>query len=170
MLADSHLLLGGTTGECPKVVTDVREVAVRRECTARLEGLEAGSRDHQVALDACKQEFRSRRNQPGGYWIAKDDPQAAEEAVTGAVPLAGLTDVALLSNGVTRLVDPYGLATRSTLLDQCRTDGPGAVLEQLRAPRGRQLGAVRRCDGRLQHLAASAYTGLTMAAAIRPAV
>jgi len=132
MLADSHLLLGRTTGEGPKVVTDVREVAVRRECTARLEGLEAGSRDHEVALDACKQEFRSRRNQPGGYWIAKDDPQAAGEAVTGAVPLAGLTDVALLSNGVTRLVDPYGLATWSTLPDRCRTDGPGAVLEELR--------------------------------------
>jgi len=40
--------------------------------------------------------------------------------------------VALLSNGVTRLVDPDGLATWSPLLDRCHTDGPGAVLEELR--------------------------------------
>ncbi len=132
MLADSHLLLGRTTGEGPEVITDAREVAVRRECMVRLEGLEPGCPEHEVALDACIEEFRSRRNQPGGYWIAKDDPQAAEEAVTGTVPLGGLTDVALLSNGVTRLVDPYGHATWTALLDRCRTEGPGAVIEDLR--------------------------------------
>jgi hypothetical protein len=132
LLADSHLLLGRTTGEGPEVITDEREVTVRRECTARLVGLEPGSPDHEVALDACTEEFRSRRNQAGGYWIAKDDPQAAEEAVTGTFPLADLTDVALLSNGVTRLVDPYGLATWTTLLERCRTEGPGAILEELR--------------------------------------
>lgn len=41
----------------------------------------------------------ARRNQPGGYWIAKDDPHAAEEAVTGGRPLQDLDSVALLSNG-----------------------------------------------------------------------
>lgn len=132
MLADSHLLLGRTTDEGPEVITDAREVTVRRECTARLESLEPGSADHDVALHACTEEFRSRRNQPGGYWIAKDDPQAAEEAVTGAVPRGGVTDVALFSNGVTRLVDPYGRATWTTLLERCRAEGPGAVLEELR--------------------------------------
>lgn len=132
MLADSHLLLGRTRGEGPKVVTDVREVAVRRECTAPLAGLEAGSREHEVTLEACTKEFRSRRNQPGGYWIAKDDPRTAEEAVTGAVALDGLTDAALLSNGATRLVDPYGLTKWPVLLERCRTAGPGAVLEDLR--------------------------------------
>lgn len=76
--------------------------------------------------------MRARRNQPGGYWIAKDDPLAAEQAVTGALHLAGLTQAALLSNGATRTVDPYALATWSTLLDLCRTNGPSEVLRLLR--------------------------------------
>jgi hypothetical protein len=51
--------------------------------------------------------LRARRNQPGGYWIAKDDPRAADEAVTGSRPLHDLDSVALLSNGASRIVSPY---------------------------------------------------------------
>lgn len=131
LLGDSFLLLD-RHGDEPKVITDGREVAVRRACTALLDGLVAGTSEYAGAREMAVAAMRSQRNQTGGYWIAKDDPQAAEEAVTGTVPRGGVTDVALFSNGVTRLVDPYGLATWSTLLDRCRTDGPGAVLEELR--------------------------------------
>ena len=40
-------------------------------------------------------DLRARRNHPGGFWVAKDDPRAADEAVTGQVALRVLRAVAL---------------------------------------------------------------------------
>jgi len=130
VLAHSYVLLGGP-GDNSVLVTDEREVAVRRSCLALLDGLEAGTRTHNAALETATQAMRARRNQPGGYWIAKDDPRAAEEAVTGAVPVADLTRLALLSNGAARVVDPYRLATWSALLNLCQANGPAEVLRLL---------------------------------------
>jgi hypothetical protein len=135
VLADTHVLLGRTR-DSPVVVTDEREVAVRHSCLTLLDGLKNGTEAHDAALATATDAMRARRNQPGGYWIAKDDPRAAEEAVTGAVPLADLTHVALLSNGATRIVDPYALATWSTLLDLCRTNGPSGAIRMLRRHEG----------------------------------
>ena len=114
------------------VVTDGREVAVRRACLALLDGLEAGTPAYGAAFETATQTMRARRNQPGGYWIAKDDPRAAEEAVTGAVPLADLSRLALLSNGAARVVDPYRLASWADLLNLCQDSGPAEVLRRLR--------------------------------------
>lgn len=110
VLADTYVVLGD------QVITDPREVDVRNECLA--------SYDDRAELVAA---FRARRNQPGGYWIAKDDPHAAHEAVTGQVPLAGLDTVVLLSNGARRLLDLPRLA------DRLRADGPEELLRRLRA-------------------------------------
>ncbi|MFD5113455.1 hypothetical protein ACFWNG_14215 [Streptomyces sp. NPDC058391] len=30
--------------------------------------------------------LRANRNRPGGFWVAKDDPRAADEAITGSCP------------------------------------------------------------------------------------
>ena len=76
--------------------------------------------------------LRARRNQPGGYWIAKDDPNAATQAVTGSVPLGHLNGAALLSNGASRVVDPYRLAAWPVVLDLLRTNGPDEILRRVR--------------------------------------
>ncbi len=131
MLADSHLLIGAP-GDSPVVITDVREDMVQRSCQQQLVGLVAGTQAHDAALASAATQVRARRNQPDGYWIAKDDPLAAEHAVTGVVPVAAGTHLALLSNGVTRLVTAYGLSTWASLLDACRTQGPAEVLRLLR--------------------------------------
>lgn len=57
-----------------RVVTDDREVAVRRDCTAALDGLTPGIAAYDRAMDEVVDAFRARRNRPGGYWIAKEDP------------------------------------------------------------------------------------------------
>jgi hypothetical protein len=72
------------------------------------------------------------RNQPGGYWVAKDDPAAAGQAITGTAPVAALAGAALLSNGVSRLVNPYAVASWSDLLTTMRTSGPAEVTDLLR--------------------------------------
>jgi hypothetical protein len=75
---------------------------------------------------------RTRRNQSGGYWIAKDDPRAATEAVTGSVPLARLGGAAVLSNGASRMVDPYRLCEWPAALELLRTSGPDDFLRRIR--------------------------------------
>lgn len=118
VLADSTLVLEPTGGP-PHVVTDPREVACRRS----VEGL---SRDEAIRV------FRSNRNQPGGYWIAKDDPAAAEHLVGGTWPVADLDGVALLSNGASRIVDRFALTNWHGMIELLADDGPGALIELVR--------------------------------------
>lgn len=131
VLADAYVVLASTAAG-PQVITDPREVAVRRECTVPLEGLAAGTPEYERALPSVIDALRARRNQPGGYWIAKDDPQAAAEAVTGSMPVGDLAEAALLSNGASRIVDPYRLTDWPGVLELLRTAGPEAVLRTVR--------------------------------------
>lgn len=123
LLADVFVVLDSSDAG-PQVLTDPREVDVRNECTS-------------VA------EFRAWRNQPGGYWIAKDDPHAATQAVTGSIPLGQLYGAALLSNGASRLVDPYRLAEWPGVLDLIRTKGPDEILRRVRAAEAVATGSAR---------------------------
>jgi hypothetical protein len=85
VLSDSFIVFERPAGY--DVVTDPREVDVRSGVL------------HLPRPEAIKV-FRAARNQPGGYFIAKDDPAVASQAVTGSRPVAELERVALLSNGV----------------------------------------------------------------------
>jgi hypothetical protein len=82
--------------------------------------------------------MREHRNKAGGFWVAGADPEAARHARTGALPLIGLGDAALLSDGVSRLVDWYdytwptvfallrsaGLSSLVTLLHEAERSNP----------------------------------------------
>ncbi len=140
VLADAFVVLGAT-GTGPVVVTDGREVQVRRECLAPLNGLAAGTQEYQRVRATVIEELRARRNQASGYWIAKDDPAAAAEAVTGSVPLDDVDSLALLSNGASRVVDPYGLLDWRALMQLLHSTGPHALLRLLRQhEEGRTVG------------------------------
>ncbi len=131
LLADSFLVLDEVGGD-QQVITDEREVAARRTCTAPLDGVPRGTPEYDRVRDSCIEALRARRNQPGGYWIAKDDPQAAEEAVAGSRSLDDLASVALLSNGASRIVSPYGLTDWRRVLELLGADGPAAVIRRVR--------------------------------------
>ena len=131
LLADSFLVLDQVRGG-PQVRTDEREVTARRVCSAPLDGVPRGTREYDRIRDSCVEALRARRNQPGGYWIAKDDPRAAEEAVTGSRPLDDLNGVALLSNGASRIVSPYGLTDWSGVADLLGAHGPAEVIRRVR--------------------------------------
>ncbi len=131
VLADVYVVLDMVDAR-PQVLTDTREVSVRRECTAALHGLPAGTLEYEQSQQSVIDALRARRNQPGGYWIAKDDPHAATQAVTGSVPLGRLNGAALLSNGASRIVDPYQLSEWPTVLELLRTRGPDEILRQIR--------------------------------------
>lgn len=131
LLADSVLVLDEVRGG-PQVVTDEREVTSRRICSAPLDGVVPGTPEYDRVRASCVEALRARRNQPGGYWIAKDDPHAAQEAVTGSRPLYDLNGVALLSNGASRIVSPYGLTDWPGVLDLLAADGPAGVIRRVR--------------------------------------
>ncbi|GGM74638.1 hypothetical protein GCM10010106_21400 [Thermopolyspora flexuosa] len=65
--------------------------------------------------------------------VACTDPLAAERAVTGSVPLEQVTAVALLSDGVSRLVDRFGFASWRQLLALLGRHGAWEAIRQVRA-------------------------------------
>jgi hypothetical protein len=139
VLADCFLVLGRAKGG-PLVIADEREVTSRRICSAPLAGLASGTAEYERVRDSYIEALRARRNQPGGYWIAKDDPRAAEEAVTGSFPLRDLDSVALLSNGASRIVDPYALTTWSGVLELLGASGPSEIIRRVRLAEARASG------------------------------
>ncbi|MEU7918705.1 hypothetical protein [Micromonospora zamorensis] len=140
LLADSFLILDPAHGG-PQVITDDREVAARRDCSAPLDGIAPGTLEYDRVRDACAEALRARRNQVGGYWIAKDDPRAAREAVTGSRSLADLNGAVLLSNGASRVVSPYGLTDWPGVLEMLAADGPSGVVRRVRQAEADGLGA-----------------------------
>lgn len=131
VLADSFLVLDQADDDL-QVITDEREVAVRRLCSAVLDGVAENTPEYDRAREAFIEAVRTRRNQPGGYWIAKDDPGAAAQARTGSFPVRELSGAALLSNGASRIVDPYGLAEWPAVLNRLHTSGPAEVIRRVR--------------------------------------
>jgi hypothetical protein len=73
---------------------------------------------------------RRWRNTPGGFWVGSTSERAAREAVTGSAK--GVAEAALLTDGVTRLVERYG-ATWAELFSALEgTGGPDAVIRWVR--------------------------------------
>lgn len=111
VLCDSSLLLVGRGGDVQRR-TDLRvDAVVREESTA-------------LAIEA-------RRNAPGGFWVARHEPEAAGHALVGSTPLAGLDRVHLVSDGVTRAVDLLGTHDDAELARDLGVD-PRGVLAALR--------------------------------------
>lgn len=72
---------------------------------------------------------RRHRNQPGGFWVASTKPEAAFEALSGTAE--GVTSAALLTDGVTRLRNWYGMTwedVHAILMHQ----GPAALIRRVR--------------------------------------
>ncbi len=118
LLGDSVIVLDEVAGP-PHVVEDRREPDAARPFRAALADIAAGTPAYDRVLDEARLAFRAKRNQPGGFWVAKDDgPAAAAEAVRGSHDLAALRAVAVLSNGASRGVDRFGLLTWAQLCDR----------------------------------------------------
>jgi len=73
---------------------------------------------------------RRLRNQPGGFWVASTEPNAAYEALTGTTDRAEVSLIALLTDGASRYVERYG-RTWAELLDVLSTEGPGELVRRV---------------------------------------
>lgn len=111
VLCDSSLLLAGTDG------------AVARVSDTRI--------DEVAKTESSSEAVEARRNVPGGFWVARHEPEAADQALVGRTPLAELESVHLVSDGVTRAVDLLGLHDDAGLVRALTAD-PSALLRTLR--------------------------------------
>lgn len=132
VLGDAVVVLD-RAGEAPLVAGDPREVVVSRSYEPALEAAGKGS----AAYERILRDLRSHRNHPGGFWVAKDDPRAADEAVTGSCPATGLRAAVLLSNGASGIVDRFGLADWPGVLDVLADAGPAAIIRSVRQAEAR---------------------------------
>lgn len=129
VLGDISLVLERPDDE-PLVVTDPREVIISRAYESALRATATGSDEYHRIIA----ELRTHRNHPDGFWLAKDDPRAADQAISGtcAAPAA-----ALLSNGASRLVDRFRLTDWPGLMAILAACGPGEVIDRVRSAEAR---------------------------------
>ncbi|MEU6207981.1 hypothetical protein ABZ814_30895 [Micromonospora musae] len=146
-----HLVLGDAVlvldrvDAAPLVVADPREVVISRSYQSAIEAAAEGSDERHRLL----RELRAHRNRPGGFWVAKDDPRAADEAITGSCPAAELNSAVLLSNGASRIVDRFGLADWPQVLAVLASTGPAEIIRRVREAEARY--AVAADDATITH-------------------
>ncbi|MFJ7194948.1 MULTISPECIES: integrase [unclassified Streptomyces] len=144
VLGDAFLVLDAVDG-APLVVSDPRELIVARPYASALGAVAEGSEEYRRIL----RDLRAHRNRPGGFWVAKDDPRAADEAVTGSRPVAGLAGAALLSNGAGRIVDRFRLVDWPGAMALLASSGPAELVQRVRQAEARH--AVAADDATVAH-------------------
>ncbi|UXY20760.1 protein phosphatase 2C domain-containing protein [Streptomyces cynarae] len=130
VLADSPIVLEEADGFT--VLTDLRVDEVLPELRAEVEQYETDTAEHQEALRRLITAQRQTRNTPTGYWVASSDSEAAAHALVGSTPVDGVLAAAVLSDGVSRLVTEYGMATWAEVFATLRAGGPQELISSVR--------------------------------------
>jgi Protein phosphatase 2C len=130
VLADSVLVLDLSTEL--RVVTDDHEAKIGRQFRREMDSLPNGTPEHKRAHREYVETLRAQRNRRGGFWVASTEPDAAVQALTGSMPRTEVRAAALLTDGASRLVDRFGLATWDDVLKRLATLGPRELLRQVR--------------------------------------
>ncbi|MFI8511256.1 hypothetical protein ACIGHB_08980 [Streptomyces sp. NPDC085460] len=130
VLADSPIVLEGPREFT--VITDLRVDDVLPELRAEVEQHETHTEEHKEALRRFVTAQRQTRNTPGGYWVAASSPAAAAHAIVGSTAADDVRAAAVLSDGSSRLVTEYRMATWSEVFTTLRTGGPRALIDTVR--------------------------------------
>jgi len=157
-----YLVLGDVTivldlGNEELVVTDDRVSRTAVAERAAADALPSGSPEKVAALVRMKRAELAARNVPGGYWIAASDPTAAEHALTGEVRLTRVRRAAILTDGATRLVDLFNQHDWGGILDILGTNGPTALINQVRAMEATDSSGARWPRNKLSDDATAVY-------------
>ncbi len=158
VLADSVLVLDVIGMDEPMVITDDREAQVGTRYRTAMDALDSGPPDHTAALRAYVEAMRAHRNRDGGFWVAASDPLAAEHALTRTLPADQIRAAALLSDGASRLVDRFQLATWRQALDILTQLGPGELIRQVRQAEHSDIHGKRWPRGKSLDDATAAYS------------
>ncbi|MEV6930232.1 hypothetical protein AB0M46_37920 [Dactylosporangium sp. NPDC051485] len=137
-----YLILSDTTlvvehGDDVLALTDRRfsDVVAELDRLHPVPGAPMGSPEFLSWRDAYFAHKYQLTNTAGGYWVANSVPDAAYHAMTGSFPTRGADGVrraALLTDGVSCLVDLYRRMDWAALLDAISRHGPDAIIQQVR--------------------------------------
>jgi hypothetical protein len=156
ILADSSLVLTSTAGDT-EVISDHRLDEVLTSSRAALARVPPGDPGRPAAFREHVASVGRLRNAPGGFWVASPDPAVADQALTGSRPLAALRSALLLSDGVTRLAEEYGIATFADLARSASLDGPASLIRWVRAAEASDPDGTRWKRGKLSDDATAVY-------------
>jgi hypothetical protein len=130
VLFDSVIVADGPSGLT--VVTDRRVDAFAQQEHLATRQHRIESPEHQDRVQELIAAQRRYRNQPDGYWVAGAKPMAAYQAVTGSWPRAQVRRAALLSDGISCLVELYAVMDWTELVDSLEQYGPMHVISRVR--------------------------------------
>ncbi len=139
VLGDSTILLDH--GDRLSTVTDTRLAAIAPELrleikTALGTGHGYAHPDHERRRGRLVEAERLNRNRHGGYWIAADDPRAADHAVTARHAIGptspNVRRVLLMSDGVERAASLLGIYGSNESLLAAAANGPEQCIRRIR--------------------------------------
>ena len=130
VLADTVIAVQMSTGS--RVLTDDRVARVAGDERAAATALPINSDERKEALQQMKRREQEFRNRPGGFWVAAANPEAANHALAGSVPIADSTAVAVLTDGAARCVVPFALITWDDALRILDAAGPAELIREVR--------------------------------------
>ena len=130
VLADSPIVFEEPQGY--SVITDLRVDEILPDMRAEVEKYETHTPGHREALQRFVLAQRQLRNTADGYWVAAAGPEAAEHALCGTTPVRDGHAAAVMSDGVSRLVVEYQMATWAEAFETLRADGPAGLINMVR--------------------------------------
>lgn len=156
VLADSSLVLRTVAGET-EVIADHRLDAAVMGSRAALAKLPPGDPGRPDAFRAHVAAVQRLRNAAGGFWVASPDPAVADHALTGSRPLPALRSALLVSDGVTRLAEEYGLASFAELAQTASARGPARLIRWVREAEASDPDGTRWKRGKMSDDATAVY-------------
>ncbi|MFI6388684.1 integrase [Nonomuraea sp. NPDC050540] len=130
ILGDITLLIDGD--ERSHVIADDRLARVNASIHAEIDVPAGDSPEREIGLIRRKHAELAVRNSSDGYWVAAADPTVVSHAVTGEQSLADVRQLAVLTDGAARPVDPFKLMDWRGLMSVIAAEGPEAVLRHIR--------------------------------------
>ena len=134
VLGDSPIAVMHSDGHVD-VITDRRLSAIGADKRAAYrERLVAGGgfdSEHRELLRSLQAEQRKYRNEPDGFWIAADDPSAADHALTRRFPVGSVSAAVLMTDGASAIVDRFGLTTWADMPSRLSREGCAQVLAEI---------------------------------------
>lgn len=130
VLSDSVLLILGEEGV--RLVADTRLDDLRKELARAPYTTREGTAERVTERHRRRHAIRAHRNVSGGFWTAGADPRAADEAITGTVPLEQVRAFAAMSDGATRAVEVFGAFDWDGVLALALERGPHALVDEVR--------------------------------------
>ena len=150
VLADSVLVIHHRDGR-QVVISDDREATAARPYRTAMDSTVHGTTEHEDARRIFMNAIREHRNRLGGFWVAAAAPAAAYQALTGSQPVEDIEGVALLSDGASRTVNRFNVATWKDIMAILDQRGPSALIAQVRGaersdPEGKRWPRGKTCD------------------------